>query len=135
MSQPEISGRRVAGLRDKLGLKQDELAPLVGCSTSQLRNIERGRSNPGMFVLFRMVAILGVGDVTVLQRRYDDDDAEYNDARYGNSGGAFQGDADPLHDLRRPGMPLDPRGGEDEARTVVQSLPGPVRTHPGERRR
>lgn len=46
---------RVGQLRQRRGLTVEQLAQLVGCSSVQIRNIERGHNNPGI-ILARKVA-------------------------------------------------------------------------------
>jgi transcriptional regulator with XRE-family HTH domain len=53
------NGSRIAHYRKKLGLKQKELATLVGTKPKYLNVIEKGRVDPGVVMIAR-IAALGV---------------------------------------------------------------------------
>ena len=53
-------GKRIRFLRDRLHLTQDQLSERVGISPKYLSSIERGKENPTLDTLFRLVDSLKV---------------------------------------------------------------------------
>ncbi|WP_081686499.1 helix-turn-helix domain-containing protein [Candidatus Solirubrobacter pratensis] len=59
MSLPVRSSSRIAGLRRRAGLRQDELAETVGVSVATLRRLERGEiDNPPLRYLQKIAIAL-----------------------------------------------------------------------------
>ena len=59
MSLPDLPGR-LAALRRKAGLSQEDLARELDVERSTVSNIERGRRDPSLEVLMRYSRIFGV---------------------------------------------------------------------------
>lgn len=60
MERKRLLGARIGEIRKKRGLSQDVLAERLGISTQYVSNIERGRGNPGLDLLFSMADTLNV---------------------------------------------------------------------------
>lgn len=57
--EERVIGNRIRFLRDGLGLKQEELAPLVDASRPLISKWENGKSMPDAVQLRRLVRVLG----------------------------------------------------------------------------
>jgi transcriptional regulator with XRE-family HTH domain len=69
-------GRRVARMREKRRLSQQELAARAGLSYQTLWRIERGtQGNPSVFTIGAIARVLGVS-IDYLVGLYEDDDSE-----------------------------------------------------------
>lgn len=60
------AGIRLA--RSERGLSQEALARAVGCSTTQIRAVERLRANPSLALIGRLAVALGVSDIEIVRR-------------------------------------------------------------------
>jgi len=56
--QKNISAR-IKQLRKVSGVKQEELAELIGCSRTSVSNIERGEHMPTLPTIFRIIVAIG----------------------------------------------------------------------------
>lgn len=54
--EPAALGKALRGLRERLGLSQEELAAFAGLSRTSLGEIERGETNPSFDTLCRLAA-------------------------------------------------------------------------------
>ncbi len=79
-----LSGRRIAGFRDRRGKTQSWLARQVGVHPNQIANYEHGRSTPPLSKLWHLCKALQVEPMQLF-RRFEDPDADYDDARHGPS--------------------------------------------------
>lgn len=131
LDHPPISGKRVKGLRERLGIKQKDMAAYLGIGVSTLQQIERNLQNPSLITLIGLVKILTGDSLGPLIHQGLSDVEEYNDARYGDPRGLAERAAGWLEDLRpETGMPVHVRGGRDNLRRPVQPLRGSVRPDP-----
>ena len=55
----EELGARVRELRRNKGLRQTGLAELIGCSSEQISNIEKGKHAPGIWTIAAIALALG----------------------------------------------------------------------------
>ena len=55
-----ILGKRIAELRSKKGLTQEQLAELVGYSTNHISKLELARTNPSFELLIKIAAALNI---------------------------------------------------------------------------
>jgi DNA-binding XRE family transcriptional regulator len=53
-----ILGGRISRSRDELGLNQEELAHLAKVDRSHMSSIETGKTEPGVWTLMRIAAVL-----------------------------------------------------------------------------
>ena len=61
MSDPQTAlGKRIQGLRQKAGITQQQLAEKADLSIKYLGELERGRANASLSILFNLAAALGV---------------------------------------------------------------------------
>lgn len=131
MAWPEISGRRIAGHRERLGITQVELAKALGIGRSTLQGIENNRANPSLALIVKIVRNLVPFEALLHQGLSDKE--EYNDARHGHPDGPQGRAPGALDNLwqHAPRMQVGVRGGGDEVRRSVQPLRGPLRPDPG----
>lgn len=54
-------GRNIRILREKSNFKQDAFAQLLGLSRASIVNIEKGRQNPSLFLIWKMSKIFNIG--------------------------------------------------------------------------
>jgi transcriptional regulator with XRE-family HTH domain len=54
----KILGARISRRRDALGLNQEELAQLAKVDRSHMSSIETGKTEPGVWTLMRIAAVL-----------------------------------------------------------------------------
>jgi transcriptional regulator with XRE-family HTH domain len=128
--QPPISGRRIAGHRDRLGIKQKQLADFLGIGLSTLQGIERNRNSPGLLVLIGLTEILTENRLDLLVHGGLDDEGEYRSARFWKPEGVGYSPSGAVVDLRQqePGMPVHLQRSRDEVRPTVPTLRSPLRT-------
>lgn len=55
-----IFGQRIAKRRKEIGMKQNELAEIIGVSNNHLSCLENGKENPSVDVLFKICNVLEV---------------------------------------------------------------------------
>lgn len=131
MGWPEISGRRIAGHRERLNITQVELAKELGIGRSTLQGIENNRANPSLALIVRITKKLVPFEMLLHQGLSDQE--EYNDARHGHPHGPQRGTAGTFVDMWQhpPGMQVGVRGGGDEVRGPVRPLRSPLRSDSG----
>lgn len=54
-----ILGQRIRAARERVGVRQDQLAGAVGLSRTSITNIERGRQGVQAYLLVRIAEVLG----------------------------------------------------------------------------
>ena len=59
-------GKGIRQARDRIGMKQDQLAQAVGLSRTSITNIERGRQGVQAFILARIADVLGTPPAELL---------------------------------------------------------------------
>lgn len=131
MGWPEISGRRIAGHRDRLDITQVELAKALGIGRSTLQGIENNRANPSLQLIIKITKALAPFEALIHQGLSDKE--EYNDARHGHPDGPQRRATGAFDVLREhaQGVHFDVRGGGDEVRGVVRPLRGTLRSDQG----
>lgn len=60
MDKKALLGRRIGEIRKRRGLSQEMLAERAGISAQYVSNIERGKENPTLDLLFRLAEALRV---------------------------------------------------------------------------
>lgn len=53
-------GKRLAQIRDKKGITQEQLSFDIGVDRTYISYIERGKRNPSLYVMWRISKVLGV---------------------------------------------------------------------------
>lgn len=79
-----LSGRRIAGFRERRGKTQSWLARELGVHPNQVANYEHGRSTPPLIKLMLICRALQVDPMELFQR-HEDPDEDYQDARHGQA--------------------------------------------------
>jgi len=64
-----ILGQRIRNAREGASVRQDQLARSVGLSRTSITNIERGRQGIQVYLLVRIVEVLGCTVADPLSRR------------------------------------------------------------------
>ena len=54
----EVLGKRISRLRKRFGMNQEELADLAKVDRSHMSSIETGKTEPGVWTLMRIAAVL-----------------------------------------------------------------------------
>jgi y4mF family transcriptional regulator len=60
MEATRVIGSRIRAARKAAGLTQEQLGDLAGTSTRTIRDIEKGTGSPGIGVVARVAAALGL---------------------------------------------------------------------------
>jgi len=67
MDYKKVVGRRLKELRQRKGLKQEQLAEMVALEPASISNIENGRNYPSFQNLEKIINVLGTTFVEVFQ--------------------------------------------------------------------